>query len=319
MYYFASMYDKDEISKAIKAKASTLGFDACGIVKADFLHDESTHLEKWIEAGYNADLAYMERNKDLRLDPRILVEGTISIVVVLMNYYTKQQQPLNAPIVSRYAYGADYHIIIKEKLSKLMQYIEVLIPDATGRFFTDSAPILEHTWAKRAGLGQIGKNSLLLTPKGSFFFIGEILINKELAYDTYKYFDPCGKCTRCIDACPTQAIVDDRIIDARRCLSYLTIEKKGDFNEETDLHNRLFGCDICQEVCPWNRRAKEHNEEAFRPSEKLLNMTLKDWKDMGADEFGQLFRGSPMKRAKHKGIQRNLNQIIKKNEITNQG
>lgn len=312
------MYDKAEISIAIKAKAKALGFDACGIVKADFLHDEAIHLEKWLEAGYNADLGYMERNKELRLDPRMLVEGTLSLVVVVMNYYTEKKQPTNSPVVSRYAYGTDYHFIIKEKLGVLMQYIQTLLPDADGRFFTDSAPILEHAWAKRAGLGQIGKNSLLLTPKGSFFFIGELLLNKELLYDEYKDFDPCGKCTRCVDACPTQAIIGDRMIDARRCLSYLTIEKKGNFEEETDLHNRLFGCDICQEVCPWNRRAKENNEEAFKPTERLLEMTLKDWEELRADEFGQLFRSSPMKRAKYKGIQRNLKQIIKHNETTNQ-
>lgn len=309
------MYDKAHITRQIKEHATQqIGFDSCGIVRAEYLEEEEPRLKNWLASQHHGDLGYMERNMELRLDPRKLVEGTKSLIMVTLNHYTKQEQPECAPKVAKYALGKDYHFIVKEKLERLLNFIKELVPEAAGRCFADSAPILEHAWARRAGLGWIGKNSLLLTPKGSYVFIGEILINIDLEYETPKLLDPCGKCTRCIDACPTDAIVADRVIDASRCISYFTIEKKGDIPEDLDLQERMFGCDICQEVCPWNRKAVEHNTAELSPIGKLLEMKRKHWEAISPHEFGEAFKGSPLKRAKYSGIKRSLAHLSKKLE-----
>lgn len=305
------MYDRAQITRLIKEKASAVGFEGCGVVRAEYLEEERPHLERWLSRENHGDLAYMARNVALRLSPRELVEGTQSLVVVTLNYYTDQKQPECAPKVARYAFGKDYHFVIKEKLNKMLSYIQELIPEAVGRCFTDSAPILEHAWAKRAGLGWIGKNSLLLTSKGSYVFIGEILLNLELDYDEPKSLDPCGKCTRCIDACPTDAIIADRVVNASRCISYFTIEKQGNIPQAVDTQNRIFGCDICQEVCPWNRKSVEHKNLELEPVGGLMEMTREDWNKMTAHEFGERFKGSALKRAKYSGIMRSLAHINK--------
>ncbi len=309
------MYDKKDITRQIKLQAQALGFADCGIVKADFIEEEKANLESWLAANYNGDLGYMGRNLELRLDPRALVEGTESLVMVTLNYYPEQKQPKDVPQVAKYAYGKDYHFVMKDKLGKLLEHIQELVPEALGRCFVDSAPILEHAWARRAGLGWIGKNSLLLTKKGSYVFIGEILLNLELEYEKpKKNFDPCGKCTRCIDACPTQAIVADKVIDASRCISYFTIEKQGNIPEDIDTQNRMFGCDICQEVCPWNRKAVPHNTPELQPIQQLVDMTTTDWDNLEPHQFGEIFKGSPLKRAKYSGIKRSLAHLKKNDE-----
>lgn len=311
------MYDKAHITRLIKQQAIAIGFDSCGIVRAGYLEEERPRLERWLNSQHHGDLAYMERNMELRLDPRKLVEGTQSLIMVTLNHYTAKTQPRCAPKIAKYAFGKDYHFIVKEKLEQLFTYIQKQVPEARGRFFADSAPILEHAWARRAGLGWIGKNSLLLTPKGSYVFIGEILINLELEYEKPKKIDPCGKCTRCIDACPTHAIVADRVVDASRCISYFTIEKKGEIPENLDIQERMFGCDICQEVCPWNRKAVEHTTAELSPIGKLLEMKREHWEQLSPHDFGETFKGSPLKRAKYTGIKRSLSHLNKKNETTN--
>ncbi|MBS9768820.1 MAG: tRNA epoxyqueuosine(34) reductase QueG [Flavobacteriaceae bacterium] len=314
------MYDKTHITQLIKEKALAVGFDSCGVVRAEYLAEERPRLESWLNKDYQGDLSYLKRNMELRLDPRKLVEGTQSLIIVTLNYYTAQQQPECAPKVAKYAYGKDYHFIVKDKLTQILEYIQEIEPTASGRCFADSAPILEHAWATRAGLGWIGKNSLLLTPKGSYVFIGEILLNLELAYEENKMIDPCGKCTRCIDACPTQAIVADKVIDASRCISYFTIEQQGNIPQDVDTKNRVFGCDICQEVCPWNRKTTEHTTPELSPIGNLLQMKQKDWEELTSHEFGENFKGSPLKRAKYSGIKRSLAHINTKNsdESTNE-
>ncbi len=301
------MYDKAHITKLIKEKALAVGFDSCGIVRAEYLAEERPRLEAWLQKQYQGDLGYLERNMELRLDPRKLVEGTLSLLIVTLNYYTNHEQPEDAPKIARYAFGKDYHFIVKEKLERILHYIQTLVPEAT-------APILEHAWARKAGLGGIGKNSLLITPKGSYVFLGEILLNLELEYEQPKLFDPCGKCTRCVNACPTGAIVSDRIIDASRCISYFTIEKQGNIPEDLNIENRIFGCDICQEVCPWNRRAVEHKTEELSPLGNLLEMKKEDWEQLSPSDFGERFKGSPLKRAKYSGIKRSLAHLKKKDE-----
>ncbi|PVX52225.1 epoxyqueuosine reductase [Balneicella halophila] len=310
------MTDKVEITHLIKQQAHKLGFDGCGIARADFLEEQVQPFTQWLDANYHGDLSYMERNIEKRLDPRKLEEGTKSVIVVMLNYYTDKKQPECAPVVSKYAFGKDYHFIMKDKLNLLLSYIQELAPQAKGRYFVDSAPVLEQVWAERAGLGWIGKNSLLLTPIGSYVFIGEILLNMALDYDASKTIDPCGKCTRCIDACPTNAILPSKIINASKCISYFTIEKKGHIPDDVDIKNRLFGCDICQDVCPWNRKAREHTTSGFKPLANLMKMNREDWNKLTAHEFGEKFKGSPMKRAKYTGIKRTLMHLNKKDEPT---
>lgn len=308
------MQNNTGIVSAIKQKASELGLDGCVLLPASDLADELQHLNEWLQKKFHGEMDYMARNIDKRVDPRQLVENAKTIIVVLQNYFTseKQSDP-DAPVLSKYAFGTDYHFILKNKLKTLLKFIQTEIEPCNGRVFTDSAPILERAWAKRAGLGWIGKNSNLISfEKGSFFFIGELIVDIELPFEKPRQVaDHCGKCTRCIDACPTKAIVADRVVDARLCISYQTIELKGELDTRLKgkFENRVFGCDICQDVCPWNLKSMPHNESGFKPEEKLLRLTASSWHNMDAGMFAGLFNHSPVKRAGFKGLKRNLQFI----------
>ena len=297
-------------SNLIKSKAKELGLDLCGIVKAEFLADEKENFLSWLDKGFHGEMGYMANNIEKRLDPRLLVENTKSIVVVGLNYFPKEQQTdPNAPVIAKYAYGKDYHFVLKERLNQLLDYINSEIEEVSGRAFVDSAPVLEHAWAKRAGLGWIGKNSLLINRKiGSFLFLGELFLDIELEYENPIYTDFCGGCNRCIRSCPTGAITEPYVVNGSKCISYYTIELKGDIPEEVKgkFQNRVFGCDICQDVCPWNRMAKSHNVQEFLPNPSLLSMSKEDWQLMDAHKFGEIFKNSAVKRTKFKGVKRNL-------------
>ncbi|MCX6183403.1 MAG: tRNA epoxyqueuosine(34) reductase QueG [Bacteroidetes bacterium] len=300
---------KNKNSEIIKQKAMELGFMACGISKAEFLEEEAPRLEKWLSENRNGEMKYMENYFDKRLDPRILFEGCKSVISVLVNYFPSEtQQDPEAPKLSKYAYGEDYHFVIKRKLNELLLFIQSEIGEVEGRIFVDSAPVMDKAWAKKSGLGWIGKNSNLITNKsGSFFFIGELMLDAELQYDT-AIGDYCGTCTRCLDACPTGAIIQPYVVDGSKCISYFTIElkdaipvpMKGQFD------NWMFGCDICQEVCPWNRFSKPHTEAAFLPHPDLLEMTKQQWKNISKETFDILFKKSAVKRTKFKGLKRNI-------------
>lgn len=296
-------------SKLIKNKAKHLGFISCGISKADFLEEEAPRLEKWLNQNHNGEMAYMEKNFDKRLDPRLLVPDSKSVISLLFNYYTNQKQDDNqAPKISTYAFGEDYHFVIKRKLKELMSYIKSEIGDVGGRVFVDSAPIMEKAWASRSGLGWIGKNTNLISKKtGSFFFIAEVIVDLELEYDR-PTTDHCGSCTKCIDACPTEALIAPYQIDGSKCISYLTIELEDQIpNEFKDkMDNWAFGCDICQAVCPWNRFANEHEEESFSPKEELLKMTKNEWSEITEEVFDKVFKNSAIKRTKFDGLKRNI-------------
>ncbi|WP_321295345.1 tRNA epoxyqueuosine(34) reductase QueG [Marinifilum fragile] len=297
-------------SNLIKSKAKELGLDLCGIVKADFLEDEKENFLSWLDKGYHGEMGYMLNNIEKRLDPRLLVENTKSIVVVGLNYFPKEQQnDPEAPVIAKYAYGKDYHFVLKDRLNQLLEYINTEIGEVSGRAFVDSAPVLEHAWAKRAGLGWIGKNSLLINRKiGSFLFLGELFLDMELEYENPTYADFCGGCNRCVRSCPTGAITEPYTVNGSKCISYYTIELKGEIPEEEKgkFQNRVFGCDICQDVCPWNRMAKSHKVPEFDPNPDLLNMSKENWQHMDAHKFGEIFRNSAVKRTKFKGIKRNL-------------
>ncbi|MBN2894025.1 MAG: tRNA epoxyqueuosine(34) reductase QueG [Bacteroidales bacterium] len=298
-----------EKSKKIKEFANEIGFDNVGIVKADFLNDEKENLANWLNNGYNADMQYLENNFDKRLDPRLLVENAKSVIVVIKNYFPENQQLEDTFKVSKYSYNDDYHTVIKNNLHKLFNFINTEIQPVKGRIFVDSAPVLEKAWAKKAGLGWIGKNSLLLTKKGSFFFIGEIVIDIELDYEVIDYKSFCGNCIKCIDACPTNAIVKPYIVDSNKCISYQTIENKGeiDISLKGKFENWIFGCDICQDVCPWNKFSEPTSNQQFKISDLLQNMSKKDWKNLTVDEFNNIFKGSAVKRTKYEGLMRNIN------------
>jgi len=311
--------DSTEKLKIIKLKAKSLGFSDCAILPAGELTDEKNHFQNWLDAGMNGEMGYMERNQEKRLDPRLLFENAKTILVVLQNYYPKKtQKEPQAPVISKYAYGTDYHFVMKDKLKKLLQFIQVEITPCNGRPFVDSAPVLERAWAQRAGLGWIGKNSNLISVEhGSFFYIGELILDTELPYDQPKIVsDHCGNCTHCIDACPTNAIVDNRIIDARKCISYQTIELRGDLDENLkgQFENRIFGCDICQDVCPWNLKAEPHNDPDLKPSTNILELTRDDWYKMDKPLFNQLFKKSAVKRTRFKGLKRNLKFVQTKSD-----
>ena len=301
----------EQISDLIKGKANELGLLACAVLPVSFLSEEKQHIETWLSQKMHGEMAYMARNIDKRLDPALLVENAKSIIVVLQNYYPKEtQHDLSAPVLSKYAYGTDYHFVLKDKLKQLQQFISSEIGTCSGRLFVDSAPVLERAWAQKAGLGWIGKNSNLISlHHGSFFFIGELILDIELPFDRPKpVSDHCGRCTKCIDACPTKAIVANRVVDARKCISYQTIEVKGAMDEtlKGQFENRVFGCDICQDVCPWNLKSEPHNEPGFGPHPKLLQLKKEDWKNMDRPLFNELFRNSAVKRTGFIGIQRNL-------------
>jgi len=296
-------------SQIIKDKALKLGFDACGISKANALIKEGAHLKKWLDEERQGEMKYLTNYFEKRTDPRKLVEGAKSVISVLLNYFPEKTQNPDSPVVSKYAYGEDYHGVMKRKLKDLLVFIQQKIGPVHGRVFVDSAPVLERAWAVRAGLGWIGKNGMLISrAHGSFVFLGELIVDMELEYNSNKINDYCGTCTQCIDACPTNAIIKPRVVDGSKCISYFTIEKKGDIPAEMkgQFQNRLFGCDICQEVCPWNRKIKTSQVKEFQPSSDFLEMTLDDWYDLSEEGFNNKFYNSALKRAKYKGLKRNL-------------
>jgi epoxyqueuosine reductase len=294
----------------LKKTAAALAFDYCGIAKAVPLDDDARRLEQWLNKGMQAEMQYMEKYFDLRIDPSKLVPGAKSVITLLKNYFPSAQQCASAPKISKYAYGNDYHEVIKEKLHFFLDAARKEIGAFGGRGFVDSAPVLERTWAQRSGLGWVGKNGNLITKQsGSFFFIATFITDLELEYDDPFAKDYCGTCTRCIDACPTEAILPGKVVDGSKCISYFTIELKdmlipGELKGKFD--NWMFGCDTCQDVCPWNRFSKPHTEMQFRPLPEILNFSAKDWEDLSEESFRQVFKHSPLKRAKFKGIQRNL-------------
>ncbi|MCD4746754.1 MAG: tRNA epoxyqueuosine(34) reductase QueG [Bacteroidales bacterium] len=296
-------------TKLIKSKAIDLGFSSCGISKATFLKEEVIRFEKWLKNNMHGKMYYMQNHFDKRLDPRLLLDNAKSVISLLYNYYPNEIiSSDNNYIISKYAYGQDYHIIIKEKLKHLIQFINKEIGNVNARTFTDTAPLLEKVWAAKCGLGWIGKNTCLVNKKnGSFSFISEIIIDIELEYNQ-PIENYCGTCTKCIDACPTGAIVKPFIIDANKCISYLTIEYKGDLPTELKdkFNNRIFGCDICQDVCPWNKFAKPNNEPGFKPNEKLKKMKKDDWVKLDETEFNKIFKNSAVKRTGYKGLMRNI-------------
>ncbi len=303
------MSKKLNYASLIKTEAKRLGFLSCGISKAEFLEDEAPRLETWLHQNSHGKMQYMENHFDKRLNPTLLVEGAKSIVSLTYNYYTDQtQQDINAPKISKYAYGVDYHYVIRNKLNELLEFIKIEIGDINGRAFVDSGPILEKAWAKKSGLGWIGKNSNLLTQRvGSFYFISELIIDLDLEVD-HVVTDHCGSCTACIDACPTEAITDPYKVDGSKCISYFTIELKDNIPSELKgkFNDWMFGCDICQDVCPWNRFSKEHNEPLFNPKPELLSMSKKDWEEITQDTFIKVFNKSAVKRTKYKGLVRNI-------------
>jgi epoxyqueuosine reductase len=297
-------------SKMIKDEALRLGFMACGISKADFLAEEAPRLEEWLNKNHHGEMAYMANHFDKRLDPRLLVEGAKSVVSLTLNYFTEQHQTdINAPKISKYAFGTDYHTVIKEKLKELMAFINDNIGEVGGRSFVDSAPVMDKAWAQKAGLGWRGKNSNLISKNaGSFFFIAELIIDLELDYDNPFSADHCGSCTRCIDACPTDAIVAPYTVDGSKCISYLTIELKNEIPTEFKgkMDNWMFGCDVCQDVCPWNRFSTQNNEPAFEPAMELLNLKREELMEMTDEVFKQVFKNSAVKRTKFNGLKRNI-------------
>ncbi|PIF05845.1 MAG: tRNA epoxyqueuosine(34) reductase QueG [Draconibacterium sp.] len=308
------MQKAENTGQIIKNKARELGFCDCAILPVDVLTDEKSAYFNWLESGMQGEMSYMERNIDKRFDPALLFENAKTIIVALYNYFPgSRQDDEKAPIISKYAYGIDYHYVLKEKLGQLLTFIQTEIIECVGRPFADSAPVLERAWAKKAGLGWIGKNSNLINLKqGSFIFICELLLDVELPYDEPKEVtDHCGNCTRCIDACPTKAIVADRVVDARKCISYQTIEKRGELDKELlgKFENRVFGCDICQDVCPWNLKAKPTQEPGFNPGKELMSLTRQQWMNMDKDQFNRLFKKSAVKRAGYKGLKRNIEFI----------
>jgi len=299
-------------SQLIKSEAKRLGFLSCGISKAAFLEEEAPRLEKWLKNNMNGEMGYMENHFDKRLDPTVLVPGSKSVISLLLNYYPTQIQNPDSYKISKYAYGTDYHFIIKDKLKELMHFISEEIGEVNGRAFVDSAPVLDKAWAAKSGLGWIGKHSNLLTKQsGSFYFIAELIVDLDLEYDN-PVTDHCGTCTACIDACPTNAIVADRVVDGSKCISYFTIELKNEIpiSEKGKFQDWMFGCDICQDVCPWNRFSKPHNEPLFNPHPELLSMTKKDWEEITEDVFREIFKKSAVKRTKYTGLTRNI-QFLK--------
>jgi epoxyqueuosine reductase len=310
------LISKEDYKEAISAEAMRLGFMACGFSKARFLEEEAPRLEEWLSRNYQGEMAWMANHFDKRLDPRKLVPGAKTVISLLFNYYPSQEQVSpEAPKIAKYAYGEDYHYILKDKLHSLLSFIRENIGEVDGRAFVDSAPVMDRVWAKEAGLGWLGKNTLLLNKKsGSFFFIAELILDLELAPNPPTKFDHCGTCTRCIDACPTDALVDANLLDASKCISYLTIELKNEIPTEFkgQMENWAFGCDICQDVCPWNRFSKAHQEERLNPHEELLDMKPEDWNEITEEVFRKVFKKSAVKRTKFSGLKRNLD-FLKKN------
>jgi epoxyqueuosine reductase len=300
--------NKQKYTSFIKSEAKRLGFLSCGISGAGFLEEEAPRLEAWLNRNHHGAMSYMENHFDKRLDPTKLVEGAKSVVSLLLNYYPSETQAEGTYKISRYAYGQDYHFVIKEKLKALLFSIQNEIGEVGGRAFVDSAPVLDKAWAAKSGLGWIGKHSNLLTKQtGSFYFIAELILDIELDYD-YAVTDHCGSCTACIDACPTEAIIAPYVVDGSKCISYFTIELKDNLPIEMKgkFDDWAFGCDVCQEVCPWNRFSKSHSEPLFNPHPELLSMSKKDWEEVTEDTFKAVFRDSAVKRTKFAGLKRNI-------------
>jgi epoxyqueuosine reductase len=298
----------------VKQTANSLGFEFCGIAKAKKLDEDAKRLELWLQKGMHAGMAYMENHFDLRIDPGKLVPGAKSVITLMLNYYPSEKQNQQAPKISKYAYGKDYHEVIRNKIRTFLQLLNEKIGTVNGRGFVDSAPVLERSWAQQSGLGWIGKNGNLINKKaGSFYFLATLITDLELDYDDPVAKDYCGSCTKCSDSCPTEAILPDKTIDAGKCISYLTIELKEN-TIPTDMQgkfeNWMFGCDICQDVCPWNRFAKPTKEIQFTPINELINMSTNDWKELTEESFKKIFKESPIKRAKFSGIKRNI-QFLK--------
>lgn len=285
----------------------------CGIAKAGFLEEEAPRLEAWLKQGRHGEMQYMENHFDKRLDPRLLVDGAKSVISLALNYYTDNiQNDPEAPKLSKYAYGTDYHFVIKDKLKQLLNFIQEHIGEVNGRAFVDSAPVLDKAWAQKAGLGWVGKNANLINKQsGSFFFLAELITDLALEYDIAPTADYCGTCTRCIDACPTEAIVAPYIVDGSRCISYLTIELKNEIPAEFKgkTADWMFGCDVCQDVCPWNKFSILHNEPAFNPHPDLLGISKKDWEEITEDTFQKVFKNSAVKRTKFSGLKRNIDFV----------
>ena len=301
---------KPQLTQLIKSYALGLGFDACGIAKAEQLTDEARYLEAWLNQDRHGMMGYMANHFDKRVDPRLLVDGAKSVISLSYNYFNPQwQQCDDTPKIAMYAAGEDYHDVIREKLNDLLAYVRSITGDVQGRGFVDSAPVLERAWAQRSGVGWVGKNSNLLTKRrGSFFFLAELIIDLELQYDS-PVKDYCGNCTRCIDACPTQAIYEPYKVDGSKCISYFTIELKDELiphEYKGKFEGWMYGCDICQQVCPINSQSQAHHESRFNPSQSLLDMTKDDWEALPEDTFKTLFKHSPIKRTKFKGLKRNI-------------
>ncbi|UUC46685.1 tRNA epoxyqueuosine(34) reductase QueG [Flavobacterium cerinum] len=300
--------NKEKYTQLIKTEAKRLGFLSCGISRAGFLEEEAPRLEKWLNSQMNGKMGYMENHFDKRLDPTLLIDEAKSVISLTLNYYPEIKQNIGSYKISKYAYGQDYHYVIKEKLKELLFFIQNEIGEVSGRAFVDSAPVLDKAWAAKSGLGWIGKNSNLLSKQvGSFFFIAELIVDLDLEYDNATT-DHCGKCTACIDACPTEAIVAPYVVDGSKCISYFTIELKE--NIPSDVKGKfddwMFGCDVCQDVCPWNRFSKPHQEPLLKPNESILSFSKKDWEEITDETFRKVFKDSAVKRTKYEGLVRNL-------------
>lgn len=300
-------------TEIIKNMATRYGFDYCGIAKAQLLDEDAKRLERWLSKGMHGSMQYMEDHFDLRIDPSKLVPGARSVITLLLNYYPQEKQVAGAPKISKYAYGRDYHEVIRARLRSFLQEIKEQVGEVHGRGFVDSAPVLERAWAQKAGIGWIGKNGNLINNKsGSFFFIATLIVDLELIYDDAFVKDYCGTCTKCIDNCPTDAIQPDKVVDGSKCISYFTIELKealipGAMKGKFD--NWMFGCDVCQDVCPWNRFSRSTDDISFTPIPEILNLSSNDWEELTEESFKSIFKNSPLKRAKFEGIKRNLNFI----------
>lgn len=306
---------KIERTQRIKAKAEALGFISCGIAKADFLEEEAPRLESWLKNNYQGEMNYMANHFDMRLDPRLLVEGAKSVISLAYNYYQDLNRNPDSYKVAMYAQGEDYHFVVKEKVRELLDFIQDEIGEVVGRAFTDSAPIMEHAWATKAGIGWVGKNSLTLSKqKGSFFFLAELILDLDLMYDNPMETDYCGKCTKCIDACPTEAILPNRVVNGSKCISYFTIELKDQipYKMKGKFDDWIFGCDVCQEVCPWNRFSLPTKQESFIGHESINQFSKNDWEEITEDVFREIFKKSPVKRTKYIGLLRNIDFVKKK-------
>ncbi len=302
------MNSKTKHTTLIKSEAKRLGFLSCGISKAGFLEEEAPRFEKFLKKNMQGEMSYLENHFDKRMNPTLLVPGSKSVVSLLLNYYPEKLQNEDSYKISKYAYGQDYHFVIKDKLKQLLNFIQEEIGEVHGRAFTDSAPVLDKAWAAKSGLGWIGKHSNLITKEnGSFYFIAELIIDLELEYD-HPTTDHCGQCTACIDACPTQAIVEPYVVDGSKCISYFTIELKNEIPSvmKGKFDDWMFGCDVCQDVCPWNRFSKAHNEPLFNPKPELLSFSKKEWEEITEEVFQEVFRKNPVKRTKFSGLLRNI-------------